>query len=90
MFKFKTSGTNNTSWENTEYSRLLDESGALSDPEERRAVLAQSEDLLMKEMPIIPIFYYNMLFANQSYVKEMVLSSMGNLDFKWAHLENAN
>jgi oligopeptide transport system substrate-binding protein len=90
VFKFKTSGTNNTSWANSEYTRLLDESAALSDPEERRAILAQSEDLLMKEMPIIPIFYYNMLFANQSYVKEMVLSSMGNLDFKWAHLENAN
>lgn len=89
VFKYKSASTNNTSWENTQYTKLLDESSALSDPEERRSVLAQSEDLLIKEMPIIPVFHYNMLFASQSYVKEMVLSSMGNLDFKWAHLENA-
>jgi len=89
VFKFKSASTNNTSWENAEYTKLLDESSALSDPEERRSVLSQSEDLLIKEMPVIPVFYYNMLFASQAHVKEMVLSSMGNLDFKWAHLENA-
>lgn len=89
VFKYKTASTNNTAWENSQYTKLLDESSAISDPDERRIVLAQSEDLLMKEMPIIPVFYYNMLYASHPYVKEMVLSSMGNLDFKWAHLENA-
>lgn len=88
VFKYKTASTNNTGWENKDYIKLLDESSALSDPEERKLVLSQSEDLLMKEMPVIPVFYYNMLFASQNNVKEMVLSSMGHLDFKWAQLDS--
>ncbi len=89
IFKYRSTSTNNTLWENTRYISMLDESSAQSDPEARRLLLAQSEDLLMKEMPIIPIFHYNMLFAKHDYLKEMVISSMGNLDFKWAYLENA-
>ncbi|MEI8328614.1 MAG: peptide ABC transporter substrate-binding protein [Chlamydiia bacterium] len=88
IFKYQSTNTNNTSWENNRYIQLLDESSAQGDPAERRLLLAQSEDLLIKEMPIIPIFHYNMLFAKQGYLKEIVLSSMGNLDFKWAYLEN--
>jgi oligopeptide transport system substrate-binding protein len=86
VFKYKTASTNNTGWENATYAHLLDESSAISDPEERLQLLSQSEDLLMKEMPLVPVFYYNMLFASQNHVKEMVLSSMGSLDFKWAHI----
>jgi oligopeptide transport system substrate-binding protein len=88
VFKHKFASTNHTCWENDSYIRLLDESKAISDPDERKMILAQSEDLLIKNMPIIPIFYYNMLYASDSKVKEMVLSSMGNLDFKWAHVDD--
>jgi MarR-like DNA-binding transcriptional regulator SgrR of sgrS sRNA len=50
--------------------------------------LAQCEDLLIKQMPIIPIFHYNMLFASHGNLKDMILSSLGNLDFKWAYIED--
>ena len=38
-------------------------------------------------MPIISVFYYTMLYVNQPYVKDVVLSSMGQIDFKWAYKE---
>jgi oligopeptide transport system substrate-binding protein len=88
VFKYKTASTNNTSWEDKQYIRLLEESSSLADPDERKLFLAQCEDLLIKQMPIIPIFHYNMLFASHGNLKDMILSSLGNLDFKWAYIED--
>lgn len=87
VFKYKTGGSNNTFWENTQYADLLDRSSQLADPAQRFALLAQCELLLMQEMPVIPILYSNMLYLSQPGLKDVVLSSMGTIDFKWASFE---
>ncbi len=46
--------------------------------------------ILMEEMPIIPVFYYSMLYVNQPELKDVVLSSMGQIDFRWASLVQDN
>ena len=89
VFKYKGSGTNNTLWENPKYTELLDQSSHVADAKERTQLLAQSEQVLIDEMPIIPVFYYTMLYVNQPYVKDVVLSSMGQIDFKWAYIDKA-
>jgi oligopeptide transport system substrate-binding protein len=89
VFKYKTATTNNTNWENEKYSELLDLSSTIVDPDERMQILAQSEKILMDQMPIMPIFYYTMLYVHENGLKDVVLTSLGNLDFKWAYLENA-
>jgi len=88
VFKYRNASTNNTFWEDKQYIHKLEESSAQADPDERKFILAHCEDLLIKQMPIIPVFHYNMLFASHSYLKDMMLSSLGNLDFKWAYLDN--
>ncbi|HSX12553.1 MAG TPA: peptide ABC transporter substrate-binding protein, partial [Rhabdochlamydiaceae bacterium] len=90
VFKYKKATTNNTNWENREYVELLDHSATVLDPDRRLQVLAQGEKILMEEMPIMPIFYYTMLYVHENQLKDVVLTSLGNLDFKWAYLENAN
>ena len=87
VFKYKKGGSNNTCWENERYVQLLDASLHLSDPDQRLALLAQSEKILIEEMPIIPVFHYTMQYVNQPSLKNVVLSSMGQVDFKWASLE---
>jgi oligopeptide transport system substrate-binding protein len=87
VFKFKDGGSNNTYWENQEYVALLDRSVQTIDPIQRRDLLAQSEKMLIDEMPILPIFHFTMLYLNPSYVKDVVLTSMGRIDFKWASIE---
>ena len=89
VFKYKKATTNNTGWENAKYVELLDESSRIMDPDERLKVLSQSEQLLMEEMPIIPIFHFTMLYMQNDRLKDVVVSSLGNIDFKWAYLENA-
>ena len=83
VFKYDR-GSNNTHWENPAYAALLDQSALEIDPEARRQLFAQAEKILIEEMPIIPIFYSTMLYVNQPQLKDVVLSSMGGIDFKWA------
>ena len=87
VFKHRQGGSNNTHWENPEYARLLDESTETIDPLKRLEILSASEKILMEEMPVIPIFYYTMLYVNSPEIKNVVLSSSGQLDFKWAYFD---
>lgn len=88
VFKYKTQSTNNTHWEDAEYTKGLNDSFRLLDPAERLQLLAHCEKLLMDAMPIIPIFHYTMLYMKNDKLDGVFLSSMGNLDFKWAKLKN--
>ncbi len=88
-FKYKKASTNNTLWENPSYVQLLDRSGVLADVEERRQTLSQGEQILIDEMPVIPIFHFTLLYVKKPTLKDVVLTSMGNIDFKWAHFEES-
>lgn len=86
VFKYKNGGPNHTLWENPRYAELLDRSLQEGDPQQRLEILAQCEQILIEEMPVIPIFYYTMLYLNQPYLKDVALSPMGQIDFKWASI----
>ncbi len=89
VFKYKRATTNNTQWENKEYTDLLDTSETASQ-ESRMAILKKCESILMQEMPIIPLYHQHMRYVKQQNLKDVALSSLGNLDFKWAYLDNPN
>lgn len=86
VFKFKLGSTNNTYWENPKYIDLLDRSQLCRDQDERKELLRQGEEILMAEMPIIPIFHYAMNYLEQSGVEDVALSPIGGLDFRWAQV----
>ena len=86
VFQTKSNGTNNTNWESPSYAELLETSYTCKDPEERLSYLKQSEQLIIDEMPVIPIYYYTLLFAKDEAVKNVVLTKTGHIDFKWAEL----
>jgi oligopeptide transport system substrate-binding protein len=87
VFKSKDRGSNNTRWENAEYARLLEESSRTSNQPLRRELLAKSEQILMQEMPIIPIFHYTLLYTSRPEIHNVVVSSLGGVDFKWASID---
>ncbi len=88
VFKYKKGGSNNTLWENPRFAALLDQSMQTANPAERSEILGRSEQIMIEEMPIIPVFYYTMLYVNQPGLKGVVLSSMGQIDFKWASIDD--
>lgn len=56
-FKSAKQGINFSKWENPEYQRLLDISELEVNPFQRSSNLLKAEDILVNEMPIIPLFY---------------------------------
>ncbi len=64
-----TSGNNNTGWKNPEYDRLLGLARREADPLERLRILARSEELFLKELPILPIYTYASNYLVKPYVK---------------------
>jgi oligopeptide transport system substrate-binding protein len=51
-------GNNRTGWSNKEYDRLLSEAAQAGDMKKRFEFFQKAEQLLMDEMPIIPIYFY--------------------------------
>lgn len=87
IFKFKAGGSNNTAWENPRYRELLDRAAETAEAGERQHLFQQCENILMQEMPIIPLFHYTMLYLSNEKVKGVVLSNLGSIDFKWASID---
>lgn len=91
-YKYKdnphTGGNNETGWENPEFTALLDASDREIVPEKRTELLRQAEELIIEEMPVIPIFYIVFCYLCKPYVKDVYLSSLGVIDFKWAKCEH--
>lgn len=86
VFKYKKGGANNTGWEDAYYIQLLNSANKMVDGKQRTLLLKQAEQVLMDNMPMIPIYYYRMLYLNRS-VHQVALSSTGGIDFKWAKVD---
>ncbi len=86
VFKTKDVGTNNTNWENACYTDLLETSNLCTTTESRKEMLSQSEQIIIDEMPVIPIFYYTMLYVKAPELHNAFLTSTGKIEFKWAYL----
>jgi oligopeptide transport system substrate-binding protein len=85
VFKYKEASTNNTQWENSKYIDLLNRSALCRNSEERKGILREAEQILMEQMPIIPVFHFALNYLQQEGLKEVVLSPLGQIDFRWAH-----
>ncbi|MFQ5898641.1 MAG: ABC transporter substrate-binding protein [Candidatus Methylomirabilia bacterium] len=63
------SGNNNTGWASKEFDELLARANAERDPEKRRELLERAEEILMAELPVIPIYFYVTQEMYREYVK---------------------
>jgi oligopeptide transport system substrate-binding protein len=55
-------GNNDTGWSSPEYDRLIAAAGREANPEQRLELLQQAEEILIAEMPVIPIYTYTRIF----------------------------
>ncbi|QRG68136.1 peptide ABC transporter substrate-binding protein [Brevibacillus choshinensis] len=86
LYKDKKGGNNDTNWENPKYKELLNQSALEKDPEKRKAILAQAEQILMDEMPIMPIYFYTNSWVQNDKVSGVVLDGLGAVDYKNADI----
>ncbi len=63
-------GNNDTGWSNTRYDALVAQSWVAETEEERMELFHEAEDLLLEEMPIIPIYWYTRVKLMSPMVQE--------------------
>ncbi|MGB4444564.1 MAG: ABC transporter substrate-binding protein, partial [Dethiobacteria bacterium] len=80
-------GNNNTNWGDPRYDEIISELVLLADPAERMPLMHEQEEILMRDMPIMPIYYYTSPMMVNSKLKGYLYLTTGGLDFKTAHLE---
>ncbi|MEW6308296.1 MAG: peptide ABC transporter substrate-binding protein [Bacillota bacterium] len=75
-------GNNNSRWGLPEYDALVEKARKSADQAVRMKTMHDAEALLMRDMPIAPIYYYVDLFLMKPYVKGVMQSALGPIDFK--------
>ncbi len=80
-FKHKTNAKNYPNWENTEFISLLDasfyESGA-----KRAEILEQAEEIFLNEMPICPIYHWDVAYIVQPHLDNVGITPIGDIVFE--------
>lgn len=82
--------TNSTGWTNSHYAALLNASSLETDPARRSETLLDAEQVLMEEMPIIPIFHSTFNYVSRDDIAGVEVRDLGWLDFKRAHFTPSN
>ncbi len=90
VFNKRDNGINNTGWENEEYLSLLSQAKEEADLSKREKTLLAAEKILLDEVPIIPLFRLTMKYLKKNELKNVNLSSLGHIDFKYAYFEKGN
>lgn len=63
------SGNNMSGWSNAEYDSYVDQANSTLDQKKRFEYFDKAETLLLDELPIIPIYFYNSAYLKQPSVK---------------------
>jgi oligopeptide transport system substrate-binding protein len=56
-------GNNRTGWSSARYDQLLRDTGAAADEPARMELYQQMEQILVDEMPIMPVYFYRKIYA---------------------------
>ncbi|TGV29143.1 peptide ABC transporter substrate-binding protein, partial [Mesorhizobium sp. M00.F.Ca.ET.186.01.1.1] len=63
------------------------QSATEGDPDKRKAILREAEQIMMDEMPIMPIYFYTHTWVKNDKVKGVFQDGLGAIDWKWTSIE---
>ena len=86
-FRDKSDALNGTKWENPRYQQLLAAAEREIDPEKRQHYFNQAEQILIEEMPVIPLYYTTNSFCKNKRLKNVHMTNLDQVDFRWAYFE---
>lgn len=75
------SGNNVAGYSSAEYDKLIAQAKAELDSAKRMSLMHQAEDVLMNDMPIIPLYEYTNVVCIKPYVKNVHKSPLGMVYF---------
>jgi len=74
-------------WSHPEYDRLLQENREIQDQAKRMENYAKAEKILMDEMPVIPLYFYQDEYLVKPHVKGVMKNYIGHTYFEYAYIE---
>lgn len=80
-------GNNDAGYSNPEYDSLVAQAKTEQDSTKRWELMHQAEAIIMEDMPIIPLYYYTKAKAAKPEVKGVRVSTLGNILFDQAYIE---
>ncbi|MCG7343466.1 peptide ABC transporter substrate-binding protein [Sporosarcina sp. ACRSL] len=78
------SSMNRTTWSNAEYDKLIADIKNETDENKRWELLKQADTLLMDEMPVFPLYFYNSTSLEKPGVSGILRHPVGYVDLKYA------
>lgn len=84
-FKYKTNAKNYANWENPEYIRLIEES-FYENGDKRSEILERAEEVFLNDMPICPVYHWDMVYLVQPHLKDVGMTAIGDLIFEKLNL----
>jgi oligopeptide transport system substrate-binding protein len=82
------SNNNHTGWTSPQYDDLLHAADRMADPTARLKLLAEAEDILMREVPIIPLYYFTTVRLVHPAVRGWYPLPLDRHPYKHVWLEN--
>ena len=83
--KFASNGMNGTQWEHPRFIKLLDTSDTTLDINDRKTYLREAENLVVTELPFIPLFSMPYKYTKSEGLEGEILSSNGMMEWKGLH-----
>ena len=80
-------GNNDAHYNNPEYDKLVNAAKIEQDGAKRTQMLHDAEAILMKDLPILPIYFYTNIVCYRDYVKDARKSPLGFLFFDKAYIK---
>jgi dipeptide transport system substrate-binding protein len=76
-----------TGWVNAQYDKLVKDAYNEPDDTKRYKMMHEAEKILMDEVPILPLYFYNSTYLQSDKLTGVVRHAFGFIDFKWADLK---
>ncbi len=86
MLFVSNSPSNNGKWSNEQYDKLIEQSRFQVDPDQRLETLAKAEQLLLTEMPFIPLYFYTSQEMVRSTVEGWYPNPIDTHPLKWIRI----
>lgn len=80
--------SNDTGWSNPDFIAWVDEAYKTTSAQERSALIAKAEALILQEAPIAPLYHSTACYLKKPYLKGVFMSKLCDLDFKRAYIED--
>ena len=85
---YSTGGNNHSGWANSEFDKLVDTASSSNDNNARMNAMAEAEQIMLKELPVIPLYYSPANWLIKKDLKGVILRPAGlSPEFTYANWE---